>query len=150
MNVVILGCGRTGATLAIQLLAKGHHVTVIERNPEAVRRLGERSGASVVMGNGLDLDTLERANVGQCDAFFALTRGDNTNLMAAQIVQRKYGAQRVAVKVADPFRADAYKALGLYCINAGALMAGMCRDWLLGEDYKAIDEYNVLAPEMEV
>jgi len=88
------------------------------------------------------MDVLEKADVSSCDAFFAVTRGDNTNLMAAQIVQRKFHVDRVAVKVADPQRAHAYRKLGLFCINASALLAGMCRDWLMDEPYKSIEQYN--------
>lgn len=142
MNVVILGCGRTGATLALQLANLGHGVTLIERNPEALRRLGKQYPCRIVIGNGLDMDVLEKADVSSCDAFFAVTRGDNTNLMAAQIVQRKFQVHRVAVKVADPQRAHAYRKLGLFCINASALLAGMCRDWLMDEPYKSIEQYN--------
>ncbi len=150
MNVVIFGCGRSGATLALQLSARGHAVTLIERNPESLRRLGKTYPCKIVLGNGLDLDTLERAGVQNCDAFFAMTRGDNTNIMAAQIVKRNFGGRRVAVKVADPVRAEAYRKMGYLCINASALIAGYCRDWLLEEEYKPIDEYNVLVEEMEL
>ena len=148
MNVVIMGCGRTGATLALQLSSRGHSVTLIETNPESLRRLGKTYPCRVVLGDGLDPDVLERANVRTCDAFFAVTRGDNTNLMAAQIVKRHFGVEKVAVKVADPLRAEAYRKLGLYCINAAALLAGLCRDWIQGEGYQTIDSYNVLPGEM--
>ncbi|MES1228155.1 MAG: TrkA family potassium uptake protein [Armatimonadota bacterium] len=150
MNVVIMGCGRTGATLALQLSSRGHSVTLIESSPESLRRLGKTYPCKVVLGDGLDPDVLEKAGVRTCDAFFAVTRGDNTNLMAAQIVQRNFNCARVAVKVADPLRAEAYRKLGLFCINAAALLAGLCRDWLTDGDYQPIDVYNVLPPEMEL
>ena len=150
MNVVIMGCGRTGATLALQLSSRGHSVTLIESNPESLRRLGKTYPCKVVLGDGLDPDVLERANVRGCDAFFAVTRGDNTNLMAAQIVQRNFDCSKVAVKVADPLRAEAYRKLGLYCINAAALLAGLCRDWVTGDPFQSIDSYNVLPAEMEL
>lgn len=149
MNVVILGCGRSGATLAVQLSALNYSVTLIERNPEALRRLGKSYPCKIVLGDGLDEETLNKAGIKEADAFMAMTRGDNTNLMAAQIVQRKYKIERVVVKVADPMRAEAYRKLGLYCINASALIAGMCRDWLQGVDFAPIDHYNTLAPELE-
>ncbi len=142
MKVVILGCGRSGASLAVQLSTLGNSVTVIERNPESLRRLG-KAKVIVIHGSGLDFETLEKAKVGECDAFFAMTRGDNTNLMAAQIVKRNFNVDRVAVKVADPLRAEAYKKLGLFTINAAALLSGMCRDWLLGDEFKPVDLYNV-------
>lgn len=150
MKVVILGCGRSGASLALQLASMNHSVTVIDRNPESLRRLGKTYPCRIILGNGLDLDTLEKAEVKGCDVFFAMTRGDNTNLMAAQIVKRNFSVERVAVKVADPLRAEAYRKLGLFTINAAALLAGMCRDWLLGEEFKPIDTYNVDGVEVEL
>lgn len=148
MNVVILGCGRTGASLAIHLATLGHNVTVIEQNPDSLRRVERGPSLNVVIGNGLDIDILERAGVANCDAFFALTRGDNTNLMAAQIVKRRWNIERVAVKVADPLRAEAYRNIGLFCLNASALLTGYCSDWLTGAEYKPIDTYNVLVKEL--
>ena len=150
MNVVILGCGRTGATLALELSSRGHKVTVIERNPESLRRLGKQYPCRIVLGNGLDVDVIEKAGTGSADAFFAVTRGDNTNLMAAHIVRSKYKTPKVCVKVADPQRAEAYRKMGLFCINASGLLSGLCRDWLTGEAYKPIDEYNVLPAELEL
>lgn len=148
MNVVILGCGRTGATLALQLSARGHRATVIERNPESLRRLGKQYPCRIVLGNGLDEDVIAKSGIESAEAFFAVTRGDNTNLMAAHIVRSKYPNVKVCVKVADPQRAEAYRKMGLFCINASSLLAGMCRDWLTDEPYKTIDEYNVLPEEL--
>lgn len=150
MKVVILGCGRSGASLALQLASQGHEVTVIERNPESLRRLGRNYPCRIVLGSGLDLDSLQKADVASCEAFFAMTRGDNTNLMAAQIVKRNFGVERVAVKVADPLRAEAYRKLGLFTINAAALLAGMCRDWMMGNDFLPIDQYNSSSIEVEL
>lgn len=149
MNVLILGCGRSGATLAVQLSARGHNVTLIERNPESLRRLGKTYPCKIVVGDGLDEDVLIKSGVKEAHAFMAMTRGDNTNLMAAQIVQRKYQVAKVVVKVADPMRAEAYRKLGLFCINASSLIAGMCRDWLLENEFQPIDQYNVLADEVK-
>ena len=83
MNVVILGCGRTGATLSLQLISRGHSVTVIERSPDALHRIEDhKDKLNVIIGNGLDHDVMLKADIENADAFFALTRGDNTNLMA--------------------------------------------------------------------
>jgi trk system potassium uptake protein TrkA len=104
----------------------------------------------VVIGNGLEDEVLTKAGVQEADAFIAVTRGDNTNLMAAQIVQRRHQVPKIGVKVADPLRADAYRKMGLYCLNASALIAGMMRDWMEEEPFKTIDQYNSVPPEMEV
>lgn len=149
MNVVIFGCGRTGATLALQL-ASSHAVTIIEQNPEALRRLGYRHNCKVVLGSGIDEDVLERAGIATAEAFFAVTRGDNSNLMAAQIARLKYGVRQVCVKVADPYRAEAYRNLGYFCITPSALLAGMMRDWILERPYASVESYNTLPKQLEV
>lgn len=149
MKVVIFGCGRTGSSLGLQLSARGHEVTVIEQNPPALRRLGEHHNCRVVIGSGLDDDILVKAGIEQADVFFAVTRGDNTNLMAAQIVKIKYGT-RVCIKCADPQRADAYRRLGYFCITPSQLTAGMMRDWVLEQEFSPIDQYNVLNKELLV
>ena len=92
----------------------------------------------------------ERAGIRNADVFFALTRGDNTNLMAAQIVKIRYKVDRVCVKVADPMRSDAYQKLGYFCINPSSLTSGMMRDWLTSEPFGPIDQYNVLVKEMSL
>ena len=135
--------------LAIQLSSQGHQVTLIERNPEALRRLGRSYPCRVVIGNGLEDEVLVKAGIEEADAFIAVTRGDNTNIMAAQIVQKRYKVAKVGVKVADPLRADAYRKMGLYCLNASALIAGMMRDWMVDEPFKTIHLYNTIPPEME-
>lgn len=150
MNVVVFGCGRTGSTLALTLSTKGHQVTVIEQNPVALDRLGENHTCEVVVGSGVDYDVLEKAGIAKADVFFALTRGDNTNLMAAQIVKLRYHVEKVCVKVADPLRADAYRKLGYICVNPSSLTAGLMSDWVLGEEFRPIDTYNNLPKELEV
>ncbi len=150
MKVVIFGCGRTGSTLALALNKRGHEVTVIEQNPPALRRLGTNHTCATVVGSGLDADVLAKAGIVSADAFFALTRGDNTNLMAAQIVKIKHSVPRVCVKVADPLRAEAYRKLGYECINPSSLTAGLMRDWILEQEYQPIDIYNHLPKELEI
>lgn len=150
MMVVVLGCGRSGAALTLMLASRGHDVTVIERSPEALRRLGKKPECKIVIGNGLDMDVLVKAGVAQCDAFLAMTRGDNTNLMAAQVVKKRFDVDKVLVKVADPVRAEAYREMGLYCVNASALIAGLCIDELTDTPFRPIDQYNVLVEELSI
>ncbi len=149
MNVIIFGCGRTGATLGLQL-ARDHAVTIIEQNPEALRRLGYKHNCKIVVGSGLDEDVLTKAGIEGCEAFFAVTRGDNTNLMAAQIAKLKYSIEHVCIKVADPNRAEAYRGLGYFCVTPSALQAGLMRDWIQGRPYETIEKYNTLPKELEV
>jgi trk system potassium uptake protein TrkA len=100
-----------------------------------------------VLGDGLNEDILEKAGIRDADAFITTTRGDNTNLMAAQIAKKRYDVAKVCAKVNDPQRAAEYKKLGVMCITPNLLTAGMMRNWLVDEAYGPIDEFNELDEE---
>lgn len=116
MRVVILGCGRSGAYLARKLSGEGHEVTVIDRSSEAFRRLGPDFAGNLVVGTGIDEDVLRQAGIEQADAFVAVTNGDNTNVMAAQVAKEIFGVRRVVCRIYDPLRAEIYRDLGLETI----------------------------------
>lgn len=143
MKIIIFGCGRTGAALARMLSARGSDVVVIERDPKMLERLGEDHKCKIVVGNGLDEDILEGAGIRAAEYFIAATRGDNSNLMAAQIARSRYQVPRICAKVNDPERAREYHKLGVFCITPNLLTAGMMRSWVLGEEFLSIDAYNV-------
>lgn len=130
MRVVILGCGRTGAYLARTLAAEGHQVTVIDRTSTAFKRLGDDFPGDLVVGTGIDEDVLRRAGIEQADAFVAVTNGDNTNVMSAQIARQIYGVGRVVTRIYDPLREEIYRALGLETICPTVLGASRIKEIL--------------------
>lgn len=117
MRVVILGCGRVGAEVANRLDREGHEVTIIDRNSDQFRRLDQEFNGTAVVGTGIDQDVLRRAGIEQADVFIALTNGDNTNAMAAQIAKHIFNVPRVVARIYDPVREETYSKLGLetYC-----------------------------------
>lgn len=116
MNVVIVGCGRVGAGLAERLSREGHQVTIVDIDSHAFERLEPDFPGQALRGDGTDEDVLRRAGIDGADMFFALTEGDNRNVMAAQLANESFGVERVVAKVNDPVRAQAYAALGLATI----------------------------------
>lgn len=113
MKIVILGCGRVGAHLARMLTEEGNQVTVIDRNRAAFARLGEDFPGNVVVGTGIDEDVLRRAGIEGADAFVSVTNGDNTNVMAAQLVKRLFKVPRAMCRIYDPLREEIYRNMGL-------------------------------------
>ncbi len=115
--MLIVGCGRVGARLALDMTAAGHEVTILDINPASFSRLGEAFDGEAIIGDGIDVDTLRRAGIEQADAFCALTQGDNRNIMAAQIAQHLFKVETVICRIADPIRDEVYRKLGLrtYC-----------------------------------
>ncbi|MBA2793704.1 MAG: TrkA family potassium uptake protein [Thermoleophilaceae bacterium] len=120
MFVLVVGCGRVGSAIAKSMLAEGHEVSVVDENPEAIALLNrgldqswEDLGGSYTVGTALEIDALLAAGIEQADAFVASTDGDNTNLVIAQIAQRRFDIERVVVRVLDPGRAKWYAQQGL-------------------------------------
>jgi trk system potassium uptake protein TrkA len=123
MFILIVGAGRVGSAVARKALEAGHRVSVLDSDPLSHERLDkdqstswEDAGGLFTVGAALETDGLEAAGIEQADVFMAATRGDNTNLVIAQIARRRYNVQRVVVRVADPARAAWYAEQGLLTI----------------------------------
>jgi trk system potassium uptake protein TrkA len=113
VKVIIMGCGRLGAHLARRLVQAGHDVTVIDRNSDSFARLGNDFKGTMVLGVGIDEDVLRRAGIETADAFIAVSNGDNTNAMAAQIAKLVFQVPHVVARLYDPVREETYHTLGL-------------------------------------
>ncbi len=133
MNVVIMGCGRLGSRIATMLERQGHAVTVIDITESAFRRLPEGFGGRRVVGNGMDLATLERAGIREADAFFAVTQGDNRNYFASQVAREIFGVRRVLCRVYDPVRESIFRDLGIETFSPTSYGAQVMVDMLLNE-----------------
>jgi trk system potassium uptake protein TrkA len=113
MNALIIGCGRVGSSIALQLQREGWDVTVVDENEDALGRLGENWPGSFLVGHGMDVDLLREAGIEEADAIIASTDGDNTNIVIGQVAQKRFDIRCVVVRVLDPARADFYAARGL-------------------------------------
>jgi trk system potassium uptake protein TrkA len=113
VHIVIMGCGRVGSTLAHILEDRGNTVAVIDRDPEAFRRLRPAFKGDRVTGIGFDRDVLARAGIERADSFAAVSSGDNSNIIAARVARETFGVQQVAARIYDPRRAEVYERLGI-------------------------------------
>lgn len=114
-HVVVVGCGRVGSGLADRLLAEGCTVTVIDRNGDAFRRLGDLPVGRVT-GVGFDRSVLQTAGVERATALAAVTNGDNSNIVVARVARERFGVERVVARIYDPRRAAIYERLGITTI----------------------------------
>ncbi|MEY3801793.1 MAG: hypothetical protein RLZZ51_75 [Actinomycetota bacterium] len=113
VHVVIVGCGRVGSTLALELVAVGHTVAVIDRKPDAFKRLGENFSGLTIAGIGFDRDLLQEAGIERAQAVAAVTNGDNSNILIARVAREKFGIEKVVARIYDPKRAEIYERLGI-------------------------------------
>lgn len=123
MKMLIVGCGRVGSSLARTMLHEGHDVSCLDEDPDSHARLElgldsswEDSGGQFTVGTGLEIDALLTAGIDDADVFVASTNGDNTNIVIAQIAQRRFEVETVIARILDPYRAEWYEKQGLRTI----------------------------------
>jgi trk system potassium uptake protein TrkA len=117
VNALVIGCGRVGSAVALELERLGWEVTAIDEKEDALHRLGENWSGGFVVGHGMDLDVLTRAGIEDADAVVVATNGDNTNLVIGQVAQKRFNVETTVVRVLDPHRAALYKKLGLWTVS---------------------------------
>ncbi|HUG16045.1 MAG TPA: TrkA family potassium uptake protein [Thermomicrobiales bacterium] len=125
MNVVIVGCGRVGARVATILDQGGHRVSIVDTDSSAFRRLPQDFGGNAVIGIGIDEDVLKSAGIEDADAFFSVTNGDNTNIMAAQLAQKVFEVKHVCARIYDPVREETYRRMGIVTVCPTTTIASL-------------------------
>jgi trk system potassium uptake protein len=132
MNILVVGCGRLGARIAMDATEEGHSVAIIDKNPSSFRRLPADIPAVIILGTGIDEDVQRSAGIETADTFIAVTENDNANIMAAQIAKRVFNVENVILRVYDPERADTYRKLDLTVICPTRLVADLVEQELPG------------------
>ncbi len=131
MHIIIVGCGRVGSELARLLSNEGHDVIIVDKNKASFDRLGGTFNGVTLVGSGFDAELLKQAGIEKADAFCAVTNGDNTNLISAQVAKKLFNVPKVIARVYDPQRAHIYTALGMDVISGTILFAAMIRDKII-------------------
>jgi trk system potassium uptake protein TrkA len=143
-KVCIMGCGRVGATLAAELSRNGDQVLILDTDPTAFRFLPDDFVGTKAVGNGVDIDVLRKLGIESMDVFVSATRGDNRNVMAAQIAKHIFGVPIVASRVFDPLREEMYRNMGLRTINPTRVQAMRLRRII---EATSDDEANLIVAE---
>ncbi|MGO9195556.1 MAG: potassium channel family protein [Acidimicrobiales bacterium] len=113
MHVIIVGCGRVGSGLAVNLEQAGHSVSIIDKQPRAFRRLPDDWTGQKVTGFGFDRGHLDQARASEAHALAAVTSGDNSNILTARIARETYEIPNVVARIYDPRRAEIFQRLGI-------------------------------------
>ena len=109
MNIIIVGCGRVGQTLAAQLNEEGNNVTIVDVSADNVKDVVQRYDVMGIVGNGATHAVQEEAGIADADLFIAVTGSDELNLLCCTVAKRGGECQTIA-RVKNPI----YSAEALY------------------------------------
>ncbi len=101
MNIIIVGCGRVGRSIAEQLNTEGHSITVIDTNPQELDKIYDTENIMAIQGNGATLTVLREAGIEDCDLLIAVTATDELNLYTC-LLAKNSGVQSTIARVRDP------------------------------------------------
>jgi len=101
VRVVIAGAGSVGRSIARELLGHDHEVTIIDRQPSAMR-VASVAEADWLLADACELPTLRQAKADECDVVVAATGDDKANLVIAFLAKTEFGVPRTVARVNNP------------------------------------------------
>lgn len=120
MQIIVIGCGKVGASLAAQLIHLEHDVVIIDSDPTLIQAADELDCIKIT-GVPIDRDVLRQAGIETADIVCAVTQNDNINIMSAQIAQEYFRVPKVITRVFNPTNQSVFNELGLDSICSTAL-----------------------------
>jgi len=123
MKIILMGCERVGARLALLFDRAGHDVAIVDLHVESFGRLGPEFRGLTLAGTGIDEDVLKSLGIEQADLFLAVTNEDNANIMAAQIAKYTFQVPRVIARIYEPDREETFHQMGLETICPTTLIS---------------------------
>lgn len=118
MNIIVVGCGRVGASLAYRLFLAGHQVAVIDRNAEAFLNLPTDFNGRLHEGDTLTQDVLVRAGIEQADALAVVTNSDALNAVVGHIAREEYHVRTVVARNYDPHFLSLFEEFNLQVVSS--------------------------------
>jgi len=142
MNIIIIGCGRLGSTLAKELSDAGNNVSVVDRDSERLNNLGSGFNGLKIKGIEYDDEILKEAGIITADALLSVTPDENINITASLIAQKIYKVPQIIARIVNPNRQYIYEKLNIETINPIHLGAEILIDKLSANRLGTITAIN--------
>jgi len=101
MRIAIAGAGNAGRAIARELIANGHQVLLIDKNPKALKMESVPS-AEWLLADACEISALDKAKLDICQVMVAATGDDKVNLVSSLLAKTEYGVPRVVARVNHP------------------------------------------------
>lgn len=149
MYVVIVGCSESGYHLSKALIAGGHEVVVVDKNPERFQLLTEELGSVALLGDATDEATLKRAGIARADVVVSLTGNDATNLVISQMTKHIFQVPRTMALIKDPKNEPIFHQIGVdVVVNSTHLVLASLEEGVPGRPLLHL--MNLRVPGMEL
>jgi len=125
MNVLIVGGGKLVYFIGRTFIAKGYTVSIINRNREECSKLARRLKATVIYGEGSDLNILEEAGASTVDTVLAVTPRDEDNLIVCQLAGLRFQVPRTIAMVNDPDNEEVFRKLGVMAVSTTRILTSI-------------------------
>lgn len=129
MDIIIVGCGRVGSTLAEKLNNDGNDITVVDISAEKVQMLVNRYDVMGVVGNGATQTVLKEAGIETAELLIAVTNSDELNLLCCLLAKKQSNCQTIA-RVKNPE----------YSKESPYFKAGLGLAMIINPEYAAAEE----------
>jgi trk system potassium uptake protein len=101
MRVAIAGAGAVGRSVARELIANGHQVLLIDKDPDSLKP--ERvPDAEWLLADSCELSSLEESRMESCDVVIAATGDDKVNLVTSLLAKTEFAVPRTVARVNHP------------------------------------------------
>jgi trk system potassium uptake protein TrkA len=101
MRIVIVGAGSVGRSIGRELLANGHRVLMIDKDPNAIR-VTSVPDAEWLLADACEIASLADAGLADCDVVVAASGDDKANLVVSLLAKTEYGVPRTVARVNTP------------------------------------------------
>jgi trk system potassium uptake protein TrkA len=113
MYVVVIGGGNVGYYLTKELLAAGHEVVMIEKDPARARLIADELGSIVIPNDGCEGRYQAEAGMGRADVVASVTGDDEDNLVACQVAKMRFNVPRSIARVNNPKNEHLFRQLAI-------------------------------------
>ncbi|WP_169569149.1 Trk system potassium transporter TrkA [Sneathiella limimaris] len=99
MKVIVCGAGQVGSNIARQLSREGNDITLIDQDPELVRKIGDDLDVRGMVGHASHPDVLEAAGAREADMIIAVTYSDEVNMIACQVAHSLFDVPKKVARI---------------------------------------------------
>ena len=99
MNIIVCGAGRVGFSIAKQLSAQSHSITLIDQSSDDIQKISESIDVKGIVGKATFPSVLEKAGAKEADMIIAVTKSDEVNMMVCQIAHSIFNVTKKLARI---------------------------------------------------